>query len=132
MRAAAKEPNDEHLHEWRKRVKDLWYASQILTPAAPKPMRRFAKRAHRLSNLLGDDHDLAILRQYVEDHPHHFADEAQRLALTAAIERRRNRLQRDAFELGAKVYERPPKKFVRSIGRRWGKRMPARFEPVAA
>jgi hypothetical protein len=127
MRAAAKEPGgDERLHEWRKRVKDLWHASQLLR------MKRFAKRAHRLSDRLGDDHDLAVLREYVNAHPHYFEDDAQRLALSAAIDRRREQLQQDAFQLGAKVYEQPPKKFVRSIERRWRKRAPEQLEPVAA
>jgi hypothetical protein len=39
MRAAADEPIDEHLHEWRKRTKDLWHALQILRPADPKRMK---------------------------------------------------------------------------------------------
>lgn len=39
MRAAADEPSDEHLHEWRKRAKDLWHALQILGPADPKRMQ---------------------------------------------------------------------------------------------
>jgi len=133
MRGAAEVPaDDEQLHEWRKRVKDLWHASQLLTPAAPKRMRRFAKRVHRLSDLLGEDHDLAVLRVYVGAHPHFFEDNAHQLALSAAIDRRREQLQRDAFELGAKLYEQPPKKFVRSIERHWRKRAPERLEPVAA
>src|SRR5215207_2094762 len=65
MRAAADEPSDEHLHEWRKRSKDVWHAVQILRPAAPKRMKARAQRAHRLSDLLGDDHDLAVLREHI-------------------------------------------------------------------
>jgi CHAD domain-containing protein len=63
LRAARATPTDEHFHEWRKRVKDLWYAAQILRPAEPRRMKKLAARAHGLSNLLGADHDLAILRE---------------------------------------------------------------------
>ncbi|MFL5869176.1 MAG: CHAD domain-containing protein [Thermoleophilaceae bacterium] len=108
MGAAKGERTDESLHEWRKRVKDLWYASQILRPAAPKRMKLFAGRAHDLSDLLGDDHDLALLGE---------RSGPDRLALTGAIANRREQLQRGAFELGAELYEQSPKKFVRNFGR---------------
>jgi CHAD domain-containing protein len=132
MRAVERQPGDEQLHEWRKRVKDLWYASQIVTPAAPKRMRRFAKSAHHLSDLLGDDHDLAVLKSYVDDHPYYFTHDSQRLALRAAIGRRREQLQREALALGPKLYQQSPKKFVRSVERSWRKRAGKQDEPVAA
>ena len=131
MRAAAKEPSDENLHEWRKRSKDIWHAAQILRPAAPKRMKKFAKRAHRLSDLLGDDHDLAVLRAQVEQAGGSFEHEAGQAALLAVIDRRRRSLQRDAFKLGAKVYGASPKRFGRSIERGWNKRAAAHPRPVA-
>ena len=64
MTASAQEASTDNLHEWRKRVKDLWHAEQILQAASPKKMKKLAKRTHKLSDLLGDDHDLAELRSY--------------------------------------------------------------------
>jgi CHAD domain-containing protein len=121
MRAAKAEPTAEALHEWRKRVKELWYASQIVAAAAPERMDEFSKRAHRLSELLGEDHDLAVLRAYVKSHSGCFADESPRRALEAVIDRRRECLQREAFELGPKVYRRRPRRFAGSIERSWRK-----------
>jgi CHAD domain-containing protein len=132
MRAAAEEANDERLHEWRKRAKDLWHAVQILRPAAPKRMKRLAKRAHRLSDLLGDDHDLAVLRARVERAGGSFEREASRTALLAVIDRRRLSLQSDAFKLGAKIYEAPPKSFGRSVERGWRKRAATHPQAVAS
>jgi CHAD domain-containing protein len=66
-RDARREPGTESLHELRKRVKDLWYAGQVVRPVAPKKMRRIARRAHQLSSVIGEDHDLAILGQRVSD-----------------------------------------------------------------
>jgi CHAD domain-containing protein len=131
MRAAAAEPSDEHLHEWRKRAKDLWHALQILRPAAPKRMQARAKRAHRLSDLLGDDHDLAVLREHVARTAFPAGEEATRTALLSVIDRRRGSLQRDAFKLGAKVYASRPKSFARSVARRWQKRAAKQPEPIA-
>ncbi|MBV9166914.1 MAG: CHAD domain-containing protein [Solirubrobacterales bacterium] len=53
----------EDLHEWRKRVKDLWHHQRLLAPVGGPGVQGEAKDAHRLSDLLGDDHDLALLRQ---------------------------------------------------------------------
>jgi CHAD domain-containing protein len=122
MRDAAADPTTENLHEWRKRSKDLWHATQLVGPAAPKRMKRFAKRAHELSDLLGDDHDLSVLREQVgrSDKP-----------LLAAIDRRRATLQQRAFALGAELYSRSPKRFARSVERRWRRRARSVRQPIA-
>jgi CHAD domain-containing protein len=132
MRAAADEPSDERLHEWRKRSKELWHALQILRPAAPKRMKKLANRAHRLSDLLGDDHDLAVLRAQVERAGGSFEREASCTALVAVIDRRRLALQSDAFRLGAKIYEAAPKSFGRSVERGWLKRAATHPQPLAS
>jgi CHAD domain-containing protein len=131
MRKAAREPTTENLHEARKRVKDLWHATQIVRPAAPKKLKRLSKRAHRLADLLGDDHDLAVLRDYVERNPQAFEDESSRRALVAVLDRRREALQRDALKLGGRLYRQSPKRFVGAIERGWRKRAAARPEPLA-
>jgi CHAD domain-containing protein len=130
MRAAVDDPSMEHLHEWRKRAKDFWHAVEILRPAAPKRMKRLAKRAHWLSDLLGDDHDLAVLRQQVVL-SHAIADRDARAAVLAAIDRRRASLQRRAFKLGARIYGPRPTAFARSVERSWRKRAPKHPAPVA-
>ena len=131
MRAATREPTTENLHEARKRVKDLWHATQIVRPAAPKKLKRLSKRAHHLADLLGDDHDLAVLRDYVVRNPQCFGDEASMRALLAVLDRRREALQRDALTLGRRLYEPPPKRFVGRIERGWRKRAATRPRPLA-
>jgi CHAD domain-containing protein len=131
MRAATCEPTTANLHEARKRVKDLWHATQIVRPASPKKLKRLSKRAHHLADLLGDDHDLAVLRDYVERHPQAFDDESSQRAVLALIDRRRVALQRDALKLGGRLYAPSPKRFVGQIERGWRKRAAARPEPLA-
>jgi CHAD domain-containing protein len=131
MRAAADEPSDEHLHEWRKRAKDHWHALQIVRPADPKRVKARAKQAHRLSDLLGDDHDLAVLREHVAKTAFPAEHEATRRALLSVIDRRRASLQREAFKLGARVYDRRPKRFARAVAQGWRKRAPKQPEPIA-
>jgi CHAD domain-containing protein len=131
MDAAAQEPTDERLHDARKRVKDLWHAAQLVRPAAPKRLKRLSARAHRLADLLGDDHDLAVLRAYAAGHPQSFADESARQALLTVLDRRRAALQRRAFKLGDELYDQAPKRFVAAIERGWRKRAAARPAPRA-
>jgi CHAD domain-containing protein len=102
-RKAAKDPSTENLHEWRKRVKDLWYHFSILQESWKPVMNALADEAHELSDRLGDDHDLAML--------HDFGAEQ----LEPLIARRRAELQEEAFGYGTRLYADKPKAFVRRI-----------------
>jgi CHAD domain-containing protein len=116
FRAARREdPGGERLHELRKRVKDLWYASQIVGPASPKKTRKIARRAHELSNLIGEDHDLAILAQRASERGDQFDDDAAVRELARLIERRRSRLQREAMGLAQRLFRKKPGKLVRPV-----------------
>ena len=123
MQAVAEERSTENLHEWRKRVKDLWHTTQIVRPASPGRMKKMSRRLHDLSDLLGEDHDLAVLCDYVKHHPQCFEDRAEQAALVAVIERRRELLEGKARSLGSDLYRQSPKDFTRSLSRRWRKRV---------
>lgn len=123
FQAARKDPSADNLHEWRKRVKDLWYACQVLRSASPKQMKALASRAHDVSDLLGDDHDLAVLAAEVREHRDEFDDESISVALEGVIQRRRGKLQRTALSAGADLFADKPKRFVWRIERRWHKRL---------
>jgi CHAD domain-containing protein len=131
LRAACAEPSVENLHEYRKRVKDLWHAAQLVRPAHPKRMKRLSRRAHDVADLLGDDHDLSVLRDYIEVHPQLVEDAASRDALLAVLDRRRNVLRRRALKRGRRLYKRSPKRFVGSIERGWHKRAEKAAKPLA-
>jgi hypothetical protein len=131
MRVARKDPTPENLHEWRKRVKDLWHATQIVREAQPKRLKRVSKDAHKLADLLSDGHDLTLLRSYAETHPHCFEDAASKDALLAVIDRRSGALRDKALKRGRKLYEPSPKRFVKRIERGWHKRAAQRPRPLA-
>jgi CHAD domain-containing protein len=114
-RTVRSEPTTENLHELRKRAKDLWYAAQIVRPASPKKMKRIVRRAHELSNLIGEDHDLALLAEAAREHRDRFADEAAVGELAGLVERRRAELRREALELARRLYRKKPRKLVRPL-----------------
>jgi CHAD domain-containing protein len=113
-RAARADPSSERLHELRKRTKDLWHAAQVLHPAAPKRLRKLARAAHELSDVLGADHDLATLLEAARAYPSALAP-AERELLEGLIERRRAGLRRDALRRARRVYSPKPRKLARMV-----------------
>jgi CHAD domain-containing protein len=110
---AQEERGDEQWHELRKRSKDLWHASQLLEAAHPRRMGHVARRAHRLSDLMGDDHDLVVLGEHASRHLPDGSPDAERLS--AAIARRRGELQQEAVELALRLYRHKPDKALRRL-----------------
>jgi hypothetical protein len=90
----------------------------MLGAANSKGARGATRRADRLGDALGEEHDLWMLGVYVERHPEVFGrDNATRDALLRQIRRRRARLRRRALKLGARLYRRKPGSFTQRIGR---------------
>jgi CHAD domain-containing protein len=113
------DPTTAALHEWRKRVKDHWYHCRLLRPVWPSVMKARASALNELSELLGDDHDLAVLRASLHADPDRFGGEANAGTTSTLLDRRRADLQRDAISLGRRVYADRPKAMERRIVRWW-------------
>jgi CHAD domain-containing protein len=116
MRESCIERSDEKLHEWRKRVKHLWHALQILEPLRPALLEELADHAHKLADLLGDDHDLAVLTQRVREEG---ADQKSNEALIVLIVTRRQALQERALALGERLFLDKPRRFESRLGNYW-------------
>lgn len=112
LNAAEKHHDGEHMHELRKRAKDLWHTTQLLREVGPKPLKKMRRRAHRLSDLLGDDHDLLVLKERATCSPGLFRPDEHEV-LDALIERRRGALQEDALACANRVYSRRPRSLRR-------------------
>jgi CHAD domain-containing protein len=131
--ARGKGPKGEAMHQWRKRVKDLRYSAEMLNRRDPrtgrrgKPgkqgrggseeIRRLARRADQLGELLGDEHDLAVLAAALHgEGGRGLAQElgkGTRKELLRLIAKRRRRLRRRTLAKGERLYRRRPKRFVR-------------------
>src|SRR6185369_4040640 len=61
--AARRTPTAAGLHEWRKQAKYLAHQLRMLEPIWPARLARLGRQAKRLSDQLGKDHDLAVLRR---------------------------------------------------------------------
>jgi ABC-2 type transport system ATP-binding protein len=112
------DPSDATVHEWRKRSKDLWYHLRIVSTAWPEVLESVADQAHKLSELLGDHHDLAVLAEDAAGRPPSLMDGA-RSRLIAAIRKRQKKLLADALPLGTRLYAERPKAFGDRIDAYW-------------
>jgi CHAD domain-containing protein len=107
----------ESLHNWRKRTKDLWYQLRLLKSLAPAIVGGHADEAHRLSDLLGDDHDLALLREALAADSGELAVDLD--PVFGLIDHRREQLQAEALVVGERLYAERPRAFRRRIHRYW-------------
>jgi hypothetical protein len=148
--AAGKGDRGRAMHEWRKRVKDLRYAAEMLERRDPargrglsgrgskrrrkaakreraEPLRRLARRADRLGEALGEEHDLAVLAARIRDPGAGGKPKAQvkaarlgrrnRKAALKLIARRRRKLRARTLREGARLYGPRPKRFARRARR---------------
>jgi len=118
MDRALEKGDDQSWHEWRKRVKDLWYALRILKSVAPGQLSGPTDEASDLSDVLGDHNDLAVLAETVIEHHDELAPGHAEL-VRAALARRRDTLRLTAVPLGMRLYAERPKPFVRRLERCW-------------
>lgn len=119
LRKTRTSPTDAHFHEWRKRVKDHWYHSRLLVDVWPGLMKPYAKEMKRLSDLLGDDHDLAVFRQRLRDIPGDSLPEPVAQALHRSIEHRQTMLRSEASRIGCRVYAEKSRRLRKRIESWW-------------
>jgi CHAD domain-containing protein len=117
--AASADPSVENLHEWRKQAKYLWHQLQVLEPIWDPIIKDLGGQVHNLTQLLGDDHDLAVLRQKVAADPDRYGGDSTVETLLALIDRRREELQEQAISLGQRVYLDRPRDFANRIKGYW-------------
>ncbi|HEY2719612.1 MAG TPA: CHAD domain-containing protein, partial [Solirubrobacteraceae bacterium] len=134
IRARGERKRTRSLHAWRKRVKDLRYAAEMLDRSGTKSAKgkrhgksaqrefakRIAKRADDLGELLGEEHDLAVLGQRVRAEAKvkragGTVGTRTRRLLLARIAKRRKKLRKRALRDGRELYERKPKRFVQRM-----------------
>ena len=113
------EPSAENFHEWRKRVKYHWYHARLLRRIWPDMLQVHRRATDQLSDVLGDDHDLVVLRQTLLEHPDRFGGESDLQPLIGLIDRHRAELQTLARPLGEHVFSEKPEQLASRFGSYW-------------
>jgi len=112
---AAETSSMENLHEVRKQAKYLWHQLQLVEGVWTGTGKELIDQTHKLSTLLGEDHDLAVLRQTLAADPLSFGGHRVLKAVFAVIDGRREELEKEAFALGFEIYDDPSKIFITRI-----------------
>ena len=118
LASATDDPSDETVHEWRKRVKDMWYSLRLLDEAWEPVIRPLADQAHELSELLGDHHDLGEVRIAIES-GEAGVPEAAKAELVALVDTRQAELHDAAIFLGRRLYSEVPRRYVERLEELW-------------
>jgi len=117
MSTARETPTDETFHEWRKRVKDLWYDMRLLEGAWKPVLHGWVKELDRLSDLLGDDHDLAVFIERVGAESASGNGAVAELIEAAYVQRAGK--QAEAIALGHRIYAERPGSFADRVSAYW-------------
>jgi CHAD domain-containing protein len=115
MKQARKDPVPEKLHAWRKRVKYHWYHTRLLQPVWTEPMAAHEDAVDDLAGLLGQHHDLSILREVLAERADDLGGVAEIEVLAGLAIQRQAAIEVEAFAVGAKLFAERPK----ALAKRW-------------
>lgn len=102
-------------HNWRKQVKYFQYQIRLLRSAWPPLMKEMEKQAKALADLLGEDHDLGLLRQFFSSR----TDKKGKALVFGLIDRRREKVRAEAIDLGRRLFAEKPGAFRRQVAKWW-------------
>jgi CHAD domain-containing protein len=111
--------SEEALHEWRKRVKYQRHHLEILRNSCKKEVEPLAHEARALSNVLGEHHDLSVLKQLVNGELSGVLNNKEQTALLDLIAKRQQKLQKKAAKLGRQLCAEKGKEFVSRMHEYW-------------
>lgn len=109
-----KQPDLDELHEWRKRVKYLWYHHLLLKDVWEPVFAGFAVEIHKLSDLLGNYRDLGLLEGKLAEE-NSGINPTKLSVIQALIREHQTSLLDRAQSLGTKIYAEKPGKFAKRI-----------------
>ncbi len=115
--------DDNTWHELRKSAKALGYQLRLLKAIWPKMMSASVDEIDQLTDRLGDANDLAILRAKISNEPYEPSEtkefEETRRIFLQILDRRKQKLHSEAFELARLVYAEKPRPFERRLAAYW-------------
>jgi CHAD domain-containing protein len=117
MAEAYDDPSAERFHEWRKRVKYHRYHSRLLRSVWVEPMKARRSELKTLSDLIGDEHDLAVFLETMDDERLYDAD--TRETLREVITGRRSELRRQGRPIGERLFAEEPDQLVARMRAYW-------------
>jgi CHAD domain-containing protein len=119
MSAAQASGHDEDFHAWRKRVQQHWRHMKLLAAAWPEYFELRAAAARRLSQVLGDEHDLSVLAGFARDQVGKGLSAKEARVIVAACQERKIALRHEAVTIGARLLADKPRSLARHVEALW-------------
>lgn len=117
MGDAYEEPDFERFHEWRKRIKYHRYHTRLLRRVWVDPMTERRSQLKKLSDIIGDENDLAEFAILMHDEE--LFEPEERETLDRLISGKRSELHRRGRPLGERLFAESPDRLVERIGAYW-------------
>jgi CHAD domain-containing protein len=115
--------SDESWHELRKCAKALGYQLRLLRPIWPGPINILLREIDQLTEWLGDDHDLAVLRKRILSEPYSPSENQDsadtRQIFLQSLDRQRRKLQLESLHLSRRIYLEKPSQFEGRLAGYW-------------
>ena len=116
---ARRDPSASKLHAWRRAVKQHATQIRLFRDAAPEPLSAHLALVDELAHVLGEHHDLEVLRGLLTREDAAWADPGMLDGILERIATRQATLQRSAFSLRERVLAERPKAFRRRVRGYW-------------
>lgn len=131
---AHQDPRAANYHELRKKVKDHWYHIRLLQNLWTDVMSAYEKSLKDLETWLGNDHNLAVLRELITAQPDFYGTPKDIELMLDLIERYQKELRKESVSLAERVYEEHPREFRRRMKNLWDtwQNQPKLKSPTAA
>jgi len=116
--ARASQAADDY-HELRKRVKDQRCHTRLLRPVWPQTMKTRDKELKRLTDLLGNEHDLSVLLERLLGESREPSGQSARFLVFELIEEARSDAREELDLLAGRLFAEPPAVFVNRLAAYW-------------
>jgi CHAD domain-containing protein len=112
-------PTAPNFHDWRKCCKYLRYQIELLHPVSPREMKVAEDTLHKLTDLLGNDHDLAVLGETLESLSDGTLDDAELWAIHQSFQSEHQRFMKGCWIKGRGFFTGNAGDFVKRIEGYW-------------
>ena len=109
----------EAIHDWRKGVQQHWRQMQLLSPCWPSELGARADAARKLSQVLGDDHDIAMLMHLATAPTMTFGNPEDMSGFLRRCKARLKALRKDAKVQGKRLFIEKPAPFAGRVHAYW-------------
>ncbi len=117
MMLAWSKPKASHYHSWRRYVKDHWFHVRLLEDNCDNHLLAYQRRIEALDGVLGEYHNLVILREVLVSDGYTSRRETARCL--GVVSRYQRLLRHHAESIGIRIYGEKPHRYVRRVERLW-------------